>query len=163
MKVTYTGSNEFELNGTQGAFLGKLAYDGWSTSKASITTQFAEFYDLVSKGFWSSYISVEKSGTEYAQLKRNWKGNIIIDVMGNDIPMDFLFRRVGFWGLSYQVEDQNENVLITVTQQFEWRKFNYDYYIEVNPQCTDIADEMMMLLAVYCANYLRSKRRQRKM
>ena len=161
MKITYTGSKEFELNDIEGKFLGKLAYEGWSSTKASITTQFAEFYDLNSKGFWSSYIAVEKGGNEYAQLKRNWKGNIIIDVLGNEEPMDFLFKKMGFWQESYNIEDQQKNILMTLIPDFNWGKLNYDYVIEINPNFAGAVDEMMMLLSVYCANYLRKKRRRR--
>lgn len=161
MKVTYTGSNEFELTDEENRFLGKLAYEGWSSTKASLTTQFAEFYDLKSKGFWNAHVAVEKAGAEYAQLKRNWRGHIIMDILGNEHPMDYLFRRVGFWQESYTIEDHNKNILMTLIPDFKWGKLNYDYVIEVNPQFADIVDEMMMLLSVYCANYLRKKRRQK--
>ena len=161
MKVTSTGSKEFELNDDAGRFLGKLAYESWFSTKASITTQFAEFYDLQSKGFWSAYIAVEKVGVEYAQLKRNWGGNVIIDILGNDQPMDYLFRRVGFWQERFQIEDHNKNILMTLTPDFKWGKLNFDYTIDINPQFTDTVDEMMMLLSVFCANYLRKKRAQK--
>jgi hypothetical protein len=158
MKVISTAAKEFELNDNEGRFLGKLAYESRFSTKASITTQFAEFYDLQSKGFWSAYIAVEKAGVEYAQLKRNWRGNVIIDILGNDQAMDYLFRRVGFWQERFQVEDHNKNVLMTLTPDFKWGKLNYDYSIDVNPQFADTVDEMMMLLSVFCANYLRKKR-----
>jgi hypothetical protein len=158
MKVTSTAAKEFELNDDIGRFLGKLEYENWISTKASITTQFAEFYDIKSKGFWSAYIAVEKAGAEYAQLKRNWKGNVIIDILGNDQPMDYLFRRVGFWQERFQIEDHNKNILMTLTPDFKWGKLNYDYNIDINPQFTDTVDEMMMLLSIFCANYLRKKR-----
>ena len=161
MKITYTGSKEFELNDFEGKFLGKLAYEGWSSTKASITTQFAEFYDIQTKGFWVSHISIEKSGAEIAKLQRNWKSQIIIDILGNEEPMDFLFKSVGFWNQRYVIEDRHKNSLLTLIPDFNWGKLNYDYEIEINPDFQNQVDEMMMLLSVYCANYLRRKRRQR--
>ena len=116
---------------------------------------------MQSKGFWSAYTAVEKAGVQYAQLKRNWRGNVIIVVLGNDQPMDYLFRRVGFWQERFNVEDHNKNILMTLSPDFKWGKLNYDYTIDINPPFTDTVDKMMMLLSVFCANYLRKKRRQR--
>lgn len=50
---------------------------------------------------------------------------------------------------------------MTLSPDFKWGKLNYDYTIDINPPFTDTVDEMMMLLSVFCANYLRKKRRQR--
>ncbi len=161
MKITYSGSKEFELNALDGTFLGKLTYEGWSSTKASITTQFGEFYDIETKGFWTSYISIEKAGIEIAKLQRNWRSQIIIDILGNEEPMDYLFKSVGFWNESYIIEDRHKNVLLTLIPDFNWGKFNYDYEIEVNPAFQNEIDEMKILLAVYCANYVRRKKRQR--
>ena len=160
MKITYTGSKEFELNALDGTFLGKIGYEGWSSTKAAITTQFGEFYDLQTKGFWTEHISVEKSGVEIAQLRRNWRSQIIIDMLGNEEELDYLFKSVGFWNESYIIEDRNKNCLVTLIPDFNWGKFNYDYEVEINPDFAKETNEMMILLAVYCANYIRRKKRK---
>lgn len=161
MKITYTGSNEFEMTSLEGHFLGKLVYEKWSSTKASITTQFGEFYDIQTKGFWTSYIAVEKAGIEVAKLSRNWKNQVIIDFLGNDEPMDYLFKSIGFWNESYIIENRNKNCLLTLIPDFDWGKFNYNYEIEISLDFKDEMDEMMILLAVYCANYVRRKKRQK--
>jgi hypothetical protein len=159
MKITYTADKVFELTDGEGKFYGSLGYEGWSSTKAALTTQFAEFYDIIPKGFWSTYIAVEKAGEEIAQMRVNWRGRIIIDFLHTEEEVDFQFRSVGLWTVAYVVEDRFKNTLLTLTPDFNWGKLNYDYIVEINEPTADKVNETMILLAVYCANYLRKKKK----
>jgi hypothetical protein len=156
MKVFERESKTYNLVSTDGTFLGKLEYQGWLESKASITTQFGEFYDLVTVGFWTSKVEVRIGGDLFAELKRNWMGHVIIDIMGNDIEKDFIVKQKGFWRNRYVLQDRFENAIITLLPNYEWfGKTHYD--IEINPEFQAQANETMILLTVYGATSIKKQ------
>jgi hypothetical protein len=156
MKVFERESKTYDLVSADGTFLGKLEYQGWFESKASITTQFGEFYDLVTVGFWTSKVEVSIGGDLFAELKRNWMGHVIIDIMGNDIEKDFIVKQKGFWRNRYVLQDRFENDIITLLPNYEWfGKTHYD--IEINPEFQAEANETMILLAVYGATSIKKQ------
>jgi hypothetical protein len=150
MKVIERESKNYDLMAEDGTFLGTLEFQGWFESKASITTQFGEFYDLVTVGFWTSKVEVRIGGDLFAELKRNWMGQVIIDIMGNDIEKDFIVKPKGFWRNRYVLQDRFENDIITLLPNYEW--FGKTHYsIEINPEFQSQANETMILLAIYGA------------
>jgi hypothetical protein len=156
MKVFERESKTYDLVSEDSTFLGKLEYQGWLESKASITTQFGEFYDLVTVGFWTSKVEVRIGGDLFAELKRNWMGHVIIDIMGNDIEKDFIVKQKGFWRNRYVLQDRFENDIITLLPNYEWfGKTHYD--IEINPEFQAEANETMILLAVYGATSIKKQ------
>ena len=71
MKIEYSDSKKYVLKSDDDAFLGSLTFENWLASKASITTQFGEFYDIATKGFWGTSIGVTKDNVELSELKMN--------------------------------------------------------------------------------------------
>jgi hypothetical protein len=153
MKVNYI-NKEFQLSDLDGRFLGKLTYEKWASYTASATTQYAEFFDFKSKGFWHQSIVVERGGTEIASLKMNWKGNIIIDIKGNDIEQDYMLKSVGIWKTHFTLQDRFSNDVIALKPDYKWNSGHHEYVIEVNPDFQNQVDETLVLMAVYCANYM---------
>ena len=92
MKIEYSDSKKYILKSDDNAFLGSLAFENWLGSKAIITTQFGEFYDIVTKGFWGTSIGISKNDVELSELKMNWKGEIVIDMSANDKGVDYLLK-----------------------------------------------------------------------
>jgi hypothetical protein len=153
MTITYI-NKEFQLTDIDGRFLGKLAYEKWASKKASATTQYAEFFDFKAVGFWQQHISVERDGTEIATLKLNWKGNIIVDIKGNDIEQDYLVKSVGLWQTHFTLQDRFSNDVLALHPHLKWKSGNYDYTVEINPDFQNQVDETLILIATYCANYI---------
>jgi hypothetical protein len=153
MTIKYI-NKEFQLSDVDGRFLGKLAYEKWASYNASATTQYAEFFDFKSKGFWSHYISVERDGTEIAAMKMNWKGSIIIDIKGNDVEQDYLVKSVGIWHPYLTLQDRFSNDILALRPHIKWSTGNYEYDIEINPDFQNQIDETLILIAAYCANYI---------
>ena len=150
MKVFERESKTYDLMSAEDTFLGKLEFQGWLESKASITTQFGEFYDLKTVGFWTSTVEVRMGGDLFAELKRNWMGHVIIDIAGNDVEKDYIVKQKGFWRNRYVLQDRFENDILTLLPIYEWfGKTHFD--IEINPEYQDQANETMILLAVYGA------------
>ncbi len=153
MTINYI-NKEFQLADSDGRFLGKLAYEKWGSYTASATTQYAEFFDFKSKGFWQQYIAVERDGKEIAALKMNWKGNVIIDIKGNDVEQDYLFKSVGLWQTHFTLQDRFGNDVVALRPHLKWKTGHYDYTVEMNPDFQNEVDETLILIATYCANYV---------
>ena len=153
MKIKYI-NKEFQLSDINGRFLGKLSYEKWGSKKASATTQYAEFFDFKPVGFWQQHITVDRDGTEIATMKMNWKGNIIIDIKGNDIEQDYLVKSVGLWKQHLTLQDRFSNDILALHPHVQWKSGNYEYDIEINPDFQNVVDETLILIAVYCANYI---------
>jgi hypothetical protein len=156
MKVIEKESKTYDLMAEDGTFLGKLEFQGWFESKASITTQFGEFYDLVTVGFWTSKVEVRIGGELFAELQRNWMGQVIVDIIGTDTHKDFIVKQKGFWRNRYVLQDRFENDIVTLLPNYEW--FGKTHYsIEINPEFQSQANETMILLAVYGATSIKKQ------
>ena len=152
MKVSYI-NGEFQLHDSEGRFLGKLSYEKWASFKASATTQYAEFFDFKAKGFWQQNIAVERDGTEIAALKMNWKGHIIVDIKGTDVAQDYILKSVGILENHFSLEDRFKNIILTLHPHLRWKTQHYEYEVKINPDFRSQADETLVLIALYCANY----------
>jgi hypothetical protein len=153
MTINYINKS-FQLSDAEGRILGNLTYEKGASNTASATTQYAEFFDFKSKGFWQQHIAVERDGKEIASLKMNWKGSIIIDIKGNDVEQDYLVKSVGLWQRHYALQDRFANDIIALQPHLNWKSGNYHYKVEVNPDFQNQVDETLILIATYCANYI---------
>jgi hypothetical protein len=158
LKIVATKDKLFELTDNAGTFLGKLQYENWLNSKASITTQYGEFYDLTNKGFWKSHVEVEKGGDLFADLRHNWRGNVIIDIKDNDIEKDFLVTQRGFWKQYYVLLDRDEITILTLTPAGKWYNQS-SFHVEITAGYETIVNETLILLATFGANGIKQRQR----
>ena len=154
MKITYTNSKEYVLMSAEETFLGSLKFEKWSSTKAQITTQYGEFFDVASENFWSTTIGIKKNDTTYAQLKMNWKGQIVIDLTDNGKGVDYVLKSNSIWKKQYVLQDRDENELLIINADYKWSKWDYEFNISVNPEFTNVVDETLVLIATYGILYL---------
>ena len=76
MEAKSTDKRTFQLteNGQQ---LGELIYENLFSLKAEIKLTNAELYEIKPVGVFGTSITVTKNGTEIANLKMNWRGQIV--------------------------------------------------------------------------------------
>ncbi len=113
-----------------------------------------DFYDVASKGFWGTSIGVTKSDTEFAEIKMNWRGHIVIDMLSNGIGRDFLLKSTNIWKSQYTVFNREEAELLIFTTDYKWKKAHYDFKIDINPDFAHEIDETLVLIATYSVLYL---------
>lgn len=154
MKINYNDAKEYVLTSNEGIFLGSLKLEKWSSSKAQITTQYGDFYDIEKKGFWGTSIGVSKSDAEFAELKMNWKGQIVIDMLANEKGMDYLVKSSNMWKSQFTLFNREDIELLIFTSDYKWKKGHYDFKIDVNPHFTEQIDETLVLIATYSVLYL---------
>ena len=154
MKIEYSDSKKYVLKSDDDAFLGSLTFENWLASKASITTQFGEFYDIATKGFWGTSIGVTKDNVELSELKMNWKGEIVIDMSANGKGADYLLKSHNLWMTQFCLQSRDKKEIMIITPDYKWSKWHYNFKIEVNPDFEGVADEMLVLISIYGILYV---------
>ena len=143
MKITYSNAKEYVLTADDDTFLGSLKYENWSYTKAEITTQFGEFFHIRPQGFWGTSIGISKGDAEYATLKMNWKGNVVIDLLENGVGTDYLLKLNSMWKSQYALVNRQEKEILILVPDYKWKKGHYDFKIDVNPDFADSVDEAL--------------------
>ena len=146
MEATSTDNKTFQLveNGQQ---LGELAYENLFFLKAKIKLANAELYEVKPVGFFGTSITVTKNETEIANLKMNWRGQIVFSYQDGQ---EFVLKGKGVFHNKYIIENKDGEKLIQFDPKFNWSKFHYNYDISYDKKPQDI---LFVLLGVYASNY----------
>ncbi|RYZ62262.1 MAG: hypothetical protein EOO14_02820 [Chitinophagaceae bacterium] len=115
--------------------------------KAEIRLPGLECYAIKPEGFFGTSLQVSKEGTEIANLKMNWHGQIIISFHGEQ---EYVFKAKGMLQNHYVLENKEGETLVQYDPKFNWKKFHYNYTI-VHDQKR--VENLIVLLGVYAANY----------
>jgi hypothetical protein len=145
MKAECIDRKTFQLT-DNGQTLGWLTYKNLFSDNAIITLANADNYTIKPVGFLNTSIAVTKDETEVANLKMNWKGQIIISFQDGET---FILKAKGAFYEKYIIENMNNEKLIQFDPKFNWSKFNYNYEISYGQKPQDI----LVLLGVYASNY----------
>ena len=146
MKVECTDNKTFRLTDNE-ELLGQLAYKNLFSYNAEITLTNSDHYEIKPVGFFGTSITVTKNETEIANLKMNWKGQIVLTFQDGQ---EFVFKAKGVFHNKYVIENKEEEKLIQFDPKFNWSKFNYNYDISYDKKPQDI---LFVLLGVYASNY----------
>jgi len=146
MEAISTDRKTFQLidNGQQ---LGQLIYENLFLLKAEIKLTNGELYEIKTVGIFGTSITVTKNGTEIANLKMNWRGQIVFSFHDGQ---EFVLKAKGIFYNKYIIENREEEKLIQFDPKFNWSKFDYNYDITYDKKPQDI---LFVLLGVYASNY----------
>ena len=146
MKTECTDQKTFRLTDNE-HLLGELTYKNLFSYKAEIILTHADHYDIKPVGFFGTSIAVTKNETEIANLKMNWKGQIVMTFQDGQ---EFVFKSKGLFHNKYVIENKEGEELIQFDPKFNWSKFIYNYEILYDKKPQDL---LFVLLGVYAANY----------
>lgn len=146
MKIECTDKRTFQLT-DNGQSVGQLTYKSLFSYNAEITLTNSDRYQIKPVGFFGTSIAVTKNETEIANLKMNWKGQIVMTFQDGQ---EFVFKAKGAFLDKYFIENKEEEKLIQFDPHFNWSKFTYNYDISYDKKPEDI---LFVLLGVYAANY----------
>ena len=146
MEANSTDKKTFQLieNGQQ---LGELIYENLFFLKAEIKLANSELYEIKPVGFFGTSITVTKNATEIANLKMNWRGQIVFTFQDGQ---EFVLKAKGMFYNKYIIENKDKEMLIQFYPKFNWTKFIYNYDITYDEKPQDI---LFVLLGVYASNY----------
>ena len=146
MKVECTDNKTFRLTDNE-QLSGELAYKSLFSYTAEITLDHSDHYQITSVDFFGTSMAVTKNESEIANLKMNWKGQIVMSFQDGQ---EFLFKAKGVFHNQYVIENKEEEELIRFDPKFSWGKFNYNYEISFDKKPPNL---LFVLLGVYAANY----------
>ena len=115
--------------------------------KAEIKLTNSELYEVKPVGFFGTSINVTKNGTEIANLKMNWRGQIVFSFQDGQ---EFVLKATGMFNSKFIIETKDEEKLIQFDPKFNWSKFDYNYDITYDKKPDDF---LFVLLGVYASNY----------
>ncbi len=111
-------------------------------------------------------IEITKGNYQIGDIDFDWKmvGTIKLE---NNIGMTKMFTIKGgsLMKKSYELHDLLTNHLLTITPQWNWSRFNYDYMLTIGKDVADdennMDNDLLAIVALY-ASYLISKKRRRR-
>ncbi len=146
MEAKSTDKKIFQLSENE-QLLGELIYDSLFSYKAKIKLTDSELFEVKPVGIFGTSIVVSKNDSEVANLKMNWRGQIVFSFQDGQ---EFVFKVKGTFHNKYIIENKEGEMLIQFDPKFNWSKFNYNYDITYEKRPQDI---LFVLLGVYAANY----------
>ena len=146
MEAISTDRKTFQLI-DNGQKLGELIYENLFLLKADIKLTNGELYEIKTVGIFGTSIAVTKNGMEIANLKMNWRGQIVFSFHDGQ---EFVLKAKGIFYNKYIIENREEEKLIQFDPKFNWSKFDYNYDITYDKKPRDI---LFVLLGVYASNY----------
>lgn len=126
----------------------ELIYDNLLYSKAEIKLLNSEIYQIKPIGVFRTTSILTKNGTEIANLKMNWRGQMLIAFQDGQ---EYVLKGKRMFYNKYIIENKNKEKLIEFDPKFNWRKFRYNYTITYNKKPEDV---LLILLGVYASNYI---------
>lgn len=146
MEAKSTDKKTFQLT-ADGELLGELIYEDRFFLSASIRLASGELYEIKPQGFFGTSITVTKHGIEIANLKMNWRGQIVFSFQDGQ---EYLLRAKGTFQDKYIIETREKEKLVELDPKFNWSKFNYNYNISCNKEPQN---SLFVLLGIYASNY----------
>lgn len=145
MKAECINQQTFELTDNE-RLVGALIYPSIFSFDAEIELPNSDRYLIRSDGFFGTNIKVTRNHVELANLRMNWKGQIVITMHNGQ---EFLFRNTGIFNYKFVIENNETEKLVQFDPCLNWSKLNYNYTVEsMKPQ-----DSLFLMLGLYVSNY----------
>ncbi len=134
--------------------LGELLYKNWYSVKATIQLLQQPAIQIAPKGFWSTRIEFRQQEKLWASCKMSWDTSIDIHTFFGASEQVIQFEAKGIFKNSYELRDQQGQLLMTLLPDFSWTKIKYEYHIHTEPLFDTYEQQpMLLLMMVHCANY----------
>ena len=130
-----------------GQELGVLIYENLFSLHAEIRLTNSDCYKINPIGVFGTSIIVTQNETEIANLKMNWRGDIVFIFQDGQ---EFVLKAKGTFYNKYVIENKDQEKLIQFDPKFNWSKFEYNYSITYDKQPEST---LFVLLGVYASNY----------
>lgn len=148
-----TRNRRYELLDANNNPLGILDYPSMFSRRSAVIEQGGATYEIAAVGFWQTSTEIRRNGTKIATLKFSLRKGLVITMENGPT---YVFKRVGFFNSHFGLFTEHEQEIIALKYHFKLAKFSNDYTIETNDNYTEGKNIILLLLMVYCANYMHS-------
>jgi hypothetical protein len=146
MEAKCSDSKTFQLIDNE-QVIGEISYEQLFKLHGTIKLGNDVPYEIKTEGVFSTTIHVRQNTIEIATLKMNWRGQIVIAFVSGE---QFVLKPKGVFSSNYVLENEAQEPLIQYEPSFNWKKFNYNYFInfEENPN-----NNLLILIGIFATNY----------
>ena len=152
--ITSTGGGNYQLTDEQDDCLGTMWHPAMRPYQATIKLADGSVFQLSRAGFWQMNIAVTKNDIPFAEIKPVLGQGLAITFSNGIYP--YRFRRKSVWQNTYALLDPNEYEVALVYSNYLWKKWTFEYEIEITTPLHDMELNLLIpLLLAYCARYMR--------
>jgi hypothetical protein len=146
--VSTSGKGNFQIKkGSLPMF--EVKYTSWFSGHAQ--TRFnGDSIEMKPGNFWQTKFPIIRNGVEAGEMFFHSRGfiSILLFEERSGMAANFKFKPKGFWKSHYLLLDEADNEILRLQPKWVWRKFSYDYEIEMIDETFDEA--FLIELLIYC-------------
>ncbi len=118
-------------------------------------------YLIKASNMWQTKFDIFKNGSDIGDIDYNWKGEIIIRLKNYELmTKHFILKCNNSFTMEFSLKDFLTNKLWSIKPQWEWKSFNYSFYITreegLEEEENNVDETELLVAAIYAVNlYLR--------
>ncbi len=143
----------FELFDTNNMSIGELDYPKWYAVRYATIASGGRTYEISPTGFFRNGSIVTSGDAQICMMKFHGLGRMTITMENGPV---YTFRRVGFFNGYMALFNEHDREIIKITQTTVWAIWNREYAVATDDNYSEGMQPFLILLLVYCANYLRA-------
>jgi len=149
--ISSSGKGDFKLY-EKDQEVYELDYTNWFTGRATALYK-GNSIELKPKNIWTSKVAIFKNDREIGDITFTLKGHMIIRTeKQNREDCSYVLKNVGNWKLRFELYDEADVLLLTMTSINNWTKLNYDYDIEFAEATLEMDVQELLIYCGYAAN-----------
>jgi len=155
MQFTATGRHNrtFQLLDAGGHSIATLDYPTWYAPRQAIITGGTQVLQTKMRGFFRNGINF-MSGKEVVAAVR-WAGMGRLRIEFAD-GRQYTFRRVGFLNGYMALINDAGHELVNIRRVNRWALLNFIFKIETDDNYREVNDPALLLILIFCINYMRA-------
>ncbi|MBX2904771.1 MAG: hypothetical protein KF744_01950 [Taibaiella sp.] len=155
MQFTASGRHNrtFEIKGATGDVLATLDYPTWHAPRRAIITYGGTAWETVIRGFFRKGMDIKSGDQVIGSMRFAGFGRMKIEFADG---RQYTFKRVGFLnGYMALITDSSQEI-VKIRQVNRWAFFRFTFNIETDDNYREANDPALLLLLIFCINYLRA-------
>lgn len=155
MHFTASGRHNrtFELKSSTGEVLATLDYPTWYAPRQAIITSGTQVLQTRMRGFFRNGINLLSGDEVVATVRWSGIGRMKIEFADG---RQYTFRRIGFLNSYMALVTETGQEIVKIRQANRWTLFKFIFGIETDDNYREVNDPALLLLLVFCINYLRA-------
>ena len=149
--VSSSGKGDFKLI-EENKVICELVYENWFSGKAK-TIIVGNKIEIKPKNIWTSKVDIFKNENKIGDISFSLKGYMVISlVKPNGTEISYVLKNKDKWKLQFGAYNENEILQFSMVSANNWKKLNYNYYVEMAEYDSSIKIEELLIYMGYAAN-----------
>jgi len=132
--------------------IGSLTYRNFYSHRSVIQTDAVRSLDMIPYP-WGANIRIVQNDCELGKAKMKW-WSASLELKFKDQSDILTLKKTGFWKSRFVLTNRDNVQVLELTPSFRWKTMRHDFDIVTNHGTRYGLEPHMILVAVYCANYM---------